>query len=155
MGAALSAMGRVAAAMRSSAFTFRDMDARCSSAQQMIQWFPPAARVPSNCKLCSCCRFATARSTIPLRVCCDASALLVDAAAHAHGVRMVVVMSTSGSSGVRIPAELILTATGRVRAAGALAALGDGFVLRLFLIRLLLRFCLARPLQVNPGESRY
>ena len=52
-------------------------------------------------------------------------------------------MSTSGSSGVRIPAELILTATGRVRAAGALAALGDGFVLR-FLIRLLR--LLARPL---------
>ena len=46
-------------------------------------------------------------------------------------------LSTSGSSGVRIPAELILTATGRVRAGGALAALGDGLVLLLY-IRLVL-----------------
>ena len=42
-------------------------------------------------------------------------------------------MSTSGSSGVRIPAELILTATGRVRAGGALAALGDDLVFRLYI----------------------
>ena len=40
-------MDRVAAAMRPSAFAFRDMDARCSSAQQMVQWFPAAARVPT------------------------------------------------------------------------------------------------------------
>ena len=35
--------------------------------------------------------------------------------------------TTSGSSEVRMPAELILMATGRVRAGGALAALGDGW----------------------------
>ena len=39
-------------------------------------------------------------------------------------------LSTSGSSGVRIPAELILTATGRVRAGGALAVLADGLVFK-------------------------
>ena len=76
-----------------------------------------------SCKWCSCCRFATARSRIALRVCCDGPALLVDAAAHAHGARMVMALITSGSSGVRIPAELILTATGRGRAAAALRRL--------------------------------
>ena len=87
----------------------------------------------ASCKLCSCCRFATARCRIALRVCCDGPALLVDAAAHAHGARMVMTLITSGSSGVRIPAELIVTATGRVRAGAALAALGEGLVLRLFI----------------------
>ena len=38
---------RVAAAVRPSAFAFRDTDGRCSSAQQIVQWFPPAARVPA------------------------------------------------------------------------------------------------------------
>ena len=83
-----------------------------------------------SCKWCSCCRFATARSRIALRVCCDGPALLVDAAVHAHGARMVMILITSGSSGVRIPAELILTATGRGRAEGALAALGEGLVFK-------------------------
>ena len=80
----------------------------------------------ANCKLCSCCRFATAHGRIALRVCYQGPALFVDTAAHAHGARMVATMSTSGSSGVRIPAELILTATGRGRATGALTARGDG-----------------------------
>ena len=65
-------------------------------------------------------------------MCCDGQALLVDAAAHAHGAKMVMALITSGSSGVRIPAELILTATGRGRPAGALAALGEGLVLRYY-----------------------
>ena len=125
MGAALSAMDRVAAAVRPSAFAFRDTDRRCSSAQQSVQWFPPAARVPAAS---SAAAAALRQLEAELLYVCavDGPALLVDAAAHAHGARMVMTLSTSGSSGVRIPAGLILTATGRGRAAGALAALGDG-----------------------------
>ena len=84
----------------------------------------------ASCKLCSCCRFATAHGRIALRVCCQGPALFVDTAVHAHGARMVMILITSGSSGVRIPAELILTATGRGRPAGAPAALGEGLVFR-------------------------
>ena len=78
-----------------------------------------------SCKWCSCCRFATARSRIALRVCCDGPALLVDAAAHAHGARMVMALITSGSSGVRIPAELILAAGGRADDDASLAVLQE------------------------------
>ena len=79
------------------------------------------------------CRFATARSRTALRVCCGGPALLVDAATHAHGAKMVMTLATSGSSGARIPAELILTATGRVGTGRALAALGDDLVFRLYI----------------------
>ena len=79
----------------------------------------------ASCKLCSCCRFATAHGRIALRVCCQGPALFVDAAVHAHGARMVARMSTSGSSGVRIPAELILAAGGRAGDDASLAVLQE------------------------------
>ena len=59
MGAALSAMDRVGRRGRRATFcisfrrydtaalAFGDTDGRCSSAQQVVQWFPPAARVPA------------------------------------------------------------------------------------------------------------
>ena len=84
----------------------------------------------ASCKLCSCCRFATAHGRIALRVCCQGPALFVDTAAHAHGARMVATMSTSGSSGVRIPAELILTATGRAETCRSSRRAGRGLVFR-------------------------
>ena len=74
--------------LQSQLFAFRDTDRRCSSAQQSVQWFPPAARVSAAS---SAAPAALRQLAAELHYVCavEAQHCSLHAAAHAHGARMV------------------------------------------------------------------
>lgn len=86
----------------------------------------------ASCNVYSCSCFASAHCRIALRVPSGGPEAFVDASAHAETPRMLITMIENGSSGVRIPAELILTANGRSRAEASSRCAGSQWKVRDF-----------------------